>query len=416
ALGVYQETTAELRPALARLARLTRDNTRQGERIARLKALNERIMRMRGDSIAIVDRGAATPALRARWIDESVPVLVAIRAVGREMIEDERRLLVLREGVAQASARTFIVVLGVVGVLVVVLAILIFLTLVRYTSDLTASRDTLRDLADTLEDAVRERTADLTRANEEIQRFAYIVSHDLRAPLVNVLGFTSELESAAQEIAAFVDVAERDAPNLPSDAARIAAREDLPEAIGFIRSSTQKMDRLINAILKLAREGRRAVTPERIDMAALAGAIADTLRHRVERIGATIRIDPSLPPIVSDRLAVEQILSNLIENAVKYLQPDRAGIIEVRGRIQAGRASFEITDNGRGIDPRDHQRIFDLFRRSGVQDQPGEGIGLAHVRAMAYRLGGTIDVDSRLGEGSVFRLSLPATMPQLQEP
>jgi signal transduction histidine kinase len=68
-----------------------------------------------------------------------------------------------------------------------------------------------------------------------------------------------------------------------------------------------------------------------------------------------------------------------------------------------------VADNGRGIDARDHQRIFDLFRRSGQQDQPGEGIGLAHVRALAYRLGGTIDVDSALGEGSTFRLNLPAT-------
>jgi signal transduction histidine kinase len=69
-----------------------------------------------------------------------------------------------------------------------------------------------------------------------------------------------------------------------------------------------------------------------------------------------------------------------------------------------------VRDNGRGIDPRDHQRIFDLFRRSGHQDQPGEGIGLAHVRALAYRLGGTISVESQLGEGATFFLSLPPSL------
>ena len=79
------------------------------------------------------------------------------------------------------------------------------------------------------------------------------------------------------------------------------------------------------------------------------------------------------------------------------LKPGRPGVIDVTGRIEQGRALIEVTDNGRGIDPRDHERIFDLFRRSGQQDQPGEGIGLAHARALAYRLGGTIEVASALG-------------------
>ncbi len=116
-----------------------------------------------------------------------------------------------------------------------------------------------------------------------------------------------------------------------------------------------------------------------------------------------------MPRVVTDRVAIEQILSNLIENASKYLQPGRPGAISVSAEQRRDRVIVSVADNGRGIDARDHQRIFDLFRRSGQQDQPGEGIGLAHVRALAYRLGGTIDVDSALGEGSTFRLNLPAT-------
>jgi signal transduction histidine kinase len=106
---------------------------------------------------------------------------------------------------------------------------------------------------------------------------------------------------------------------------------------------------------------------------------------------------------------MEQIFSNLIENAVKYLQPGRAGEVTLRGRKEDDRILYEVADNGRGIDPRDHERIFDLFRRSGTQDQPGEGIGLAHVRALAYRLGGFIDVKSELGQGATFLVSLPVT-------
>ena len=101
-----------------------------------------------------------------------------------------------------------------------------------------------------------------------------------------------------------------------------------------------------------------------------------------------------MPTLVSDRVAVEQILSNLVENAVKYLSPDRAGRIVVARAHRGPRRIIEVADNGRGIAATTMQRVFDLFRRSGTQDQPGEGIGLAHVRALAYRLGGTIDLAS----------------------
>jgi signal transduction histidine kinase len=287
-------------------------------------------------------------------------------------------------------------------------SILVFL---RYTRELAGSRDRLKDLNDNLEDAVEARTAELQRANDEIQRFAYIVSHDLRSPLVNVLGFNSELEAAAKPIAALIERAEAEAPQILTEEVRRAVREDIPEAIGFIRTSTQKMDRLINAILKLSREGRRTITPEQLNMDDLVQGAADSLQHRVAEISAEITVEKPLPPLRSDRVAVEQILSNLIENAVKYLKPGRPGHIRISGRLTSGRVVYEVADNGRGIDPKDHERVFDLFRRSGAQDQPGEGIGLAHVRALAYRLGGIVSCESALDQGATFRLSLPAIHP-----
>jgi signal transduction histidine kinase len=166
------------------------------------------------------------------------------------------------------------------------------------------------------------------------------------------------------------------------------------------------MDRLINAILRLSREGRRTLAPERIELGALVRGIGETMQHRLTETGTTLTIE-SLPVMVSDRMALEQILSNLMENALKYLMPGRPGQITVRGEARRGRAIIEVIDNGRGIAAKDHERIFDLFRRSGVQDQPGEGIGLAHVRALAYRLGGLIEVVSELGQGATFRVNLP---------
>jgi signal transduction histidine kinase len=114
-----------------------------------------------------------------------------------------------------------------------------------------------------------------------------------------------------------------------------------------------------------------------------------------------------LPDLVSDRLGLEQIFGNLIDNALKYLKNGVPGDIHIQGRTKLGFAIYEITDNGRGIDPKDHQRIFDLFRRAGTQDRPGQGIGLAHVRALVRRLGGTMSVASELGRGSTFTVTLP---------
>jgi PAS domain S-box-containing protein len=250
------------------------------------------------------------------------------------------------------------------------------------------------------------RVSELDAANEEIQRFAYIVSHDLRAPLVNVMGFTSELESAQAEIEQFYRTVGQANADLVSPRIREVLEEDLPEAISFIRTSTVKMDKLINAILKLSREGRRVLAPEPIHMRQLLEAQHHSMQHQLYETEAELIIE-DVPDLTSDRLALEQVFGNLIDNAVKYLKPGRPGRIVVRGRDLDTHVQYEIEDNGRGIDPKDFERIFDLFRRSGTQDQKGEGIGLAHVRALVRRLGGTVSVSSALGDGSTFTIVLP---------
>ncbi|MBC7582125.1 MAG: HAMP domain-containing histidine kinase, partial [Tardiphaga sp.] len=268
-----------------------------------------------------------------------------------------------------------------------------------------------------LETTVQERTADLIEANEEIQRFAYIVSHDLRSPLVNIMGFTSELEELRGDIFRRIATLGNDTPlvpdvngELPEPALAEQDRQlstDFTEALGFIKSSIGKMDRLISAILNLTREGRREFKPVKIDTRELIENIASTVAHQAAETETTIRVEP-LPDITSDRLAMEQIFGNLIDNALKYLRPGIPGDILIKGRSKMGFVIFEVIDNGRGIDPKDHQRIFDLFRRAGTQDKPGQGIGLAHVRALVRRMGGTMSVASELGNGSNFTVTLPA--------
>ena len=415
-LSAYRDTAAALPGRMRDLATLTHDNPRQRALNAGLRREVTALARTRETSMAQVAAGDAPAALATFRGEVSSRRLRRIRDVFDAMNAEERRLLTIRDAQLSDNVRLFYLALGAAAILLALVAAIALLTVLAYTRDLARSRETLERLNGNLEGIVATRTADLTRANDEIQRFAYIVSHDLRSPLVNVMGFTAELDASATAMRELIDRAEAEAPQLVSDEMRFAAREDLPEAIGFIRTSTQKMDRLINAILQLSRQGRRVLSPEPIDIPAMVGTIRETLAHRLDEKDAELIAEEPLPVIVSDRFSLDQALSNLIDNAVKYLRPGVPGRIVVRGRREGSRAIVEVADNGRGIDPRDHQRVFDLFRRSGAQDTRGEGIGLATVRALVFRLGGTIDVQSTLGEGSTFRLSLPLTLEPQDRP
>lgn len=406
---LFRSAIGRLPVTIETLQDLTADNPVQQNRVATLRSLVDQHRLLSAASMAKVRSGRRDEAI-ADFAKEQNRLMQPIRQVTSDMGRMEAGLLAERADAQQASTVLVYVTLAFGGLMMVLVGAGSIFIILRYTHDLAASRDSLRELNAGLEDAVRDRTSDLTRANDEIQRFAYIVSHDLRSPLVNVMGFTSELSAAVAPLHELVTRAEAEAPDILSKAAREAIEVDLPEAIGFIRTSTQKMDRLINAILRLSREGRRVLTPERLDVGLMSQGIRASLKHRLDELGAEVVIDEPLPSIVSDRLALEQILSNLVENAVKYAAPGRPVVVTVSGREELGRVIYDVRDNGRGIDPKDHERIFELFRRSGAQDQPGEGIGLAHVRALAYRLGGLINVESQLDQGATFRLSLPAKL------
>lgn len=402
----FRDTVADVAPAIDRLVLLTADNPDQRRNIARLGPEIADELKTMSTIMAKAEAGQVGAA-RVDFVREvKLRRVNAIRATTSAIRGEEMRLLDDRTATERRSAETSRMVLGFTGILLVLIGIGATWLVRRYTRDLARARDRLHLLNTDLEGAVAERTADLINANDEIQRFAYIVSHDLRSPLVNIMGFTSELERADKVVATYVDKLEADATAVPEDV-RFAVREDLPEAIGFIRSSTQKMDRLIQAILSLSRQGRRVLTPEHLPMDTIVADIAKSLEMIAADRNARFLIETPLPDLHHDRLTIEQIFTNLMENAVKYLSSDRPGVISIRGTASNGRARFEIEDNGRGIAPEDHSRVFDLFRRSGSQDQQGEGIGLANVRSLAYRLSGTVTLRSVLSEGSTFIVELP---------
>jgi signal transduction histidine kinase len=228
------------------------------------------------------------------------------------------------------------------------------------------------------------------------------------------MGFTTELEALRKDIFDRVAQLQQDVAKLQPDAAAAASDDnsvevlgkDFDEAIGIIKTSIARMDRLINAVLKLSREGRRQFNPEQIDMGAVIQAIVESVSHRATETGTQIQVT-DIAPVESDRLAIEQIFSNLVDNALKYGRTDGSGHIDIVGRQTPTQVAYDVRDNGRGIDAKDHQRVFELFRRAGPQDRPGEGLGLAHVRALVRRLGGHIALSSELGKGSQFTVTLP---------
>ncbi len=321
---------------------------------------------------------------------------------------DDRLTTGVGEQRANATWLRWFSILG--GIVIVVVVGGAAATVLRYTRDLGQARDQVTRLNTGLEQRVKDRTADLAKANDEIQRFAYIITHDLRAPLVNIMGFTSEFETSVTSLKALVD--KSDAAGASSDPivreARTAATVDLPEAIGFIRSSTKKMDSLINTILRLSREGRRTLKPERVDLRELIEVSLSALQHQVSQAAGTVKLELSVPSILTDKQSLEHIVGNLLDNAVKYRSTSRPLQIQVSTRAAPGnRMSLEVTDNGRGIADQDRERVFELFRRSGTQDQPGEGIGLAYVRTLVRNLGGDITVSSILDQGTTFQVVLP---------
>jgi signal transduction histidine kinase len=417
-LSDHQAAVAATLPAVEKLARLTADNPVQTENTGKLRSAVEARLDQFAKEMNFLKQNQPEGAVALVREAAASNTSGAIRDVALAMRDEEERLFAVRADNADRTQRlASLVTIAGSGLVIALAGISIFLVR-RSARARDEAEALLRDNNINLETTVDQRTADLREANNEIQRFAYIVSHDLRSPLVNIMGFTSELEELRADIFRRIASLSRAAgpvsplPVVTGDAEPALDGEDrqlsqdFSEALSFIKSSIAKMDRLITAILNLTREGRREFEPVPIDTRELIEGIVATVAHQAAEAQARIRIE-ALPNIISDRLALEQIFSNLIDNAVKYLKPGVPGDISVRGRTRLGFAIFEIVDNGRGIDPRDHQRIFDLFRRAGAQDKPGQGIGLAHVRALVRRLGGTMSVQSELNSGSTFTITLP---------
>ncbi len=256
------------------------------------------------------------------------------------------------------------------------------------------------------EETLRRYGAQLAEANEDLKRFTQIVSHDLRTPFVSLKGYSAELRRSIHTLRKPGAALLANLPEPQRAAVAEALQETMPEALGFIESAVTRMDHLTSALLRLSRAGRRELHLEELDTGALVRESLDSLARQIQSRNSAVEVGP-LPRITSDRDAVEQVFGNLLDNAIKYLDSSRPGEIEVTAEETADVVVFHVRDNGRGIAEDDLDKVFQPFRRAGPDDVPGEGIGLAFVRVLLYRLGGRIECHSQLGMGTTFSVILP---------
>jgi signal transduction histidine kinase len=282
------------------------------------------------------------------------------------------------------------------------------------TSQLGESKKQVEDYAQNLEKKVEDKTKEikhmldeLTYRNKEMEQIIYVASHDLRSPLLNIQGFSRELEKDIKQIRQKLN------ENTTSSEAKEKLAETLdkniPDAIKFILASSSKMDTLLSGLLRLSRMGRNTLKIKQMDMNKLLSNVIGTNEYKIKEAKVKLQID-ELPSCRGDEGQINQVFSNLLDNALKYLNGDREGIISISGRKENGHIVYCLEDNGIGIAERHQDKVFEIFHRlnPGVNDVAGEGLGLTIVRRILDRHGGKIWVESELGKGSKFFVSLLA--------
>jgi len=240
-----------------------------------------------------------------------------------------------------------------------------------------------------LERRVHQRTSDLARANEELEHFAHTISHDLRTPLRGIRNYVDFLtEDLASKISG-------------------ESAEDLKR----LGRAAEELDRMIQEILNYSRIGRVESSAEHVDLNELVKDIAGIVAKAPDR---EVVIHSPLPVLFAPSGLVRQIFQNLIENGLHYNRSEMKRV-EISAAPVVGtpekRWKFIIKDNGIGIEPRYHQKVFGMFQRLHTDaDYPGTGIGLAAVRKAALHMGGSIELISELDKGTTFVIEVPETI------
>ncbi len=230
--------------------------------------------------------------------------------------------------------------------------------------------------------------AELQAKNEELERFTYTVSHDLKAPLITIRGFLGLLEQDA----------------LAGEHARLQADKQR------ILEATERMRRLLDELLELSRIGRIVNAPQEIAFGAIVREAVELLDGPLKAQGVQVHIDPGLPTVYGDRVRLVEVIQNLVDNAVKFMGNQPEPRIEIGARVSEipGQTVFFVRDNGIGLEPHSYEKVFGLFNKLDARSE-GTGVGLALVKRIIEVHGGRVWVDSPgLQGGTTFYFTLAA--------
>ncbi len=250
------------------------------------------------------------------------------------------------------------------------------------------SVETLQDVTERkLAEDARQRYAErLEQSNEELERFAYVASHDLQEPLRSIVSFSQLLERRCKG----------------------QLGQDADDYIGFIIEGGNRMQALIQDLLDFSRVESAARPLEPTDAGEVVGAVVRSMDAALAEADATVTVG-GMPLVMADAVQLERVFSNLLGNAIKYRRPDVPLEVAIAARRTDGMWEISVRDNGIGIEAEHHDRIFEMFRRLHTHDEyGGTGIGLAVVKKIVERHGGRVRVESTPGEGSTFFFTLPA--------
>ncbi len=247
---------------------------------------------------------------------------------------------------------------------------------------------------------------DLQDKNKELEAIVYVASHDLRSPLVNVMGFSRQLAGACHQMEGLI----KDAPeaSVKSTELEPIVHTTIPRALRFIEQGVIKMDALLAGFLRFSRIGGAAMEIQRIDMNTLLKSVVGSLTYQIQQTQTDVRIG-ALPGCEADPIQMNQVFTNLIDNAIKYRHPDRHCVISVQGHADESHLTYTVTDNGIGIANAHADKIFEIFHRLDPSASTGEGLGLTIAQRILKRHNGFISVESQPGEGSSFTVTLPLT-------
>lgn len=257
-------------------------------------------------------------------------------------------------------------------------------------SDLKRAQAEVNRLNSELEQRVEERTKQLNEANKEMAAFTYTASHDLRSPIRAIVGFARAIRE--------------DSGHLLDDENR--------DYLERIISASDRMMQLIDDLLKYTRVGKQIVQLRPLALSDIFRAVLQEFEPRVKSVNGAVDLSPHMPRVLGDPTLLQQIFANLIDNALTYRKPNQPLLIRITCREEPNDVVVTIADNGIGIAPEHHRRIFEVFQRLHSNDvYPGTGIGLATVERAVEKLGGKAWVESELGKGSAFHIRLKAARP-----